>query len=213
MQTHTKRSLTEALKQVLLAGSDRGPTIGELVKTIGDKGFGLLLVVLSMPSALPIPAPGYSTPFGIAVALIALQMLCGRRSVWLPQRIMVVRIQPAIAEKMIGAVSRFLRRVERFIRPRHLWTYSSMGLSALALLIIIMAALMVLPIPLTNTFPAMVIFMIGVGLTEEDGLLAIAASFVGACATALYGVIIYLMIRQGPQAISNLKDWLLDWIH
>jgi hypothetical protein len=58
MQTHTKRSLTEALEQVLLAGSDRGPTIGDLVKTIGDKGFGLLLVVLSMPSALPIPCAG-----------------------------------------------------------------------------------------------------------------------------------------------------------
>ena len=61
--------------------------ISEVARAVGEKGFGMLLVVLSLPSALPVPAPGYSTPFGLVMALIALQMVCGRRTVWLPYKI------------------------------------------------------------------------------------------------------------------------------
>ena len=77
----------------------------------------------------------------------------------------------------------------------------------MGLLIVLMSALMILPIPLTNTFPAMVIFLVGVGLSEEDGLLAILAFAIGLAALALYGAIIYLLITEGPQAIDALKEW------
>ena len=98
--------------------------------------------------------------------------------------------------------------VEHLIKPRQRWIRSKAGQAALATVIIIMACLMMLPIPLTNTFPAMVIFMIGIGLSEEDGLLAIAAFAVGIAAVALYGVIIYLVITQGPEAAEGIKDWI-----
>jgi hypothetical protein len=65
-----------------------------------------------------------------------------------------------------------------------------------------------LPIPLTNTLPAMVIFLIGVGLSEEDGLLAIGAFAVGCLAVVLYGYIIYLVLSQGPEAVDGIKDWI-----
>lgn len=201
-------SLAETLEQTLVSQNEQGPSIGELTSAVGDKGFGLLLMILSLPSALPVPAPGYSTPFGIAIAIIAIQMLTGRHSVWLPEKIKQVRINPSIAEKMIGAASKFLRMVENWIKPRQRWVRSKGGQAALAIVIIIMSCLMMLPIPLTNTFPAMVIFMIGIGLSEDDGFLAIAAFGVGLCAVALYGYIIYLVITQGPEAAEGIKDWI-----
>ncbi|ADE54440.1 exopolysaccharide biosynthesis protein [Coraliomargarita akajimensis] len=201
-------SLAETLESLLESQHDKGPSIGELTEAVGDKGFGLLLMILSLPSALPVPAPGYSTPFGIAIALIAAQMLVGRHSVWLPNKIRDVRIAPKLASKMIGAASKFLRTIEHLIRPRQRWIRSRGGQAGLATVIIIMSCLMMLPIPLTNTFPAMVIFMIGIGLSEEDGLLAIAAFGVGIGAVALYGYIIYLVITQGPEAVDGIKDWI-----
>lgn len=201
-------SLAATLEQTLDSHDERGPSIGELSAAVGDKGFGLLLMILSLPSALPVPAPGYSTPFGIAIAIIAIQMLVGRHSVWLPEKIKHLRINPGLAEKMIGAASKFLRMVEHLIKPRQRWIRSKGGHAALAIVIIVMACLMMLPIPLTNTFPAMVIFMIGIGLSEEDGLLAIAAFAVGLAAVALYAYIIYLVITQGPEAAEGIKDWL-----
>lgn len=201
-------SLAATLEQTLDSHDERGPSIGELTAAVGEKGFGLLLMILALPSALPVPAPGYSTPFGIAIAIIATQMLIGRQSVWLPEKIKSVRINPSLAAKMIGAASKFLRMVEHLIKPRQRWIRSQAGQAALATVIIIMACLMMLPIPLTNTFPAMVIFMIGIGLSEEDGLLAIAAFGVGLGAVILYGYIIYLVITQGPEAAEDIKDWI-----
>lgn len=214
-QTHT--SLATALEQSLgqaraADAPQQGPSIGELCQAVGEKGFGLLLVILSLPSALPLPAPGYSTPFGIALALIALQMLAGRRSLWLPQKLNNLRIQPKLAAKMLQAASRFLRSLERWIKPRQQWIRARGGQAALAAVVLLMSALMILPIPLTNTFPAMVIFIIGVGLAEEDGLLAILAFAVGLAALALYAAIIYLLLTRGPETIDNLKDWIKQQI-
>jgi hypothetical protein len=200
--------LGDALEQLLETDNPRGPSIGEITETVGEKGFGLLLMVLSLPSALPVPAPGYSTPFGIAIGLIAMQMILGRQSIWLPERSKRVRIKPSLAKTMLGAAAKFLRKIERFIKPRQRWIRSRPGQASLAAVILIMACLMMLPIPLTNTFPAMVIFLIGIGLSEEDGLLAIGAFGIGLLAVLLYAVVIYVLLTQGPEAINAIKDWI-----
>jgi hypothetical protein len=187
-------------------------SIHEITVAVGEKGFGLVLMVLSLPSALPVPAPGYSTPFGIVIALIALQMMVGRESLWLPQKLAAIRIQPKLARTMLGSASKFLNTIERFIRPRQKWIRGRLGQAALACVVLVMACLMVLPIPLTNTAPAMVIFMIGVGLSEEDGLLAIGAFFVGCCAVLLYAGIIYIVLTQGVEAIEPIKEWIKSLI-
>ena len=198
--------LGDTLKRLLETDDERGLTISEITGAVGEKGFGLVLIVLSLPSALPVPAPGYSTPFGIVIALIALQMLLGHQAVWLPKKLGAIRIKPKLASTMLGTASKFLKKIERFIRPRQQWIRGRAGQAALALVIFIMACLMMLPIPLTNTFPAMVIFMVGVGLAEEDGLLAIGAFAVGCGAVLLYAGIIYIAVTQGPEAIEQIKD-------
>ena len=38
----------------------------DLLELAGKRVFGFLFVILSLPSALPVPAPGYSIPFGKA---------------------------------------------------------------------------------------------------------------------------------------------------
>ena len=200
--------LGDAIAKVLGNSGERGPSIGEITSGVGEKGFGILLVVLSLPSALPVPAPGYSTPFGIVIALIALQMMLGRRTVWLPRRLEAIRVRPKLADKMLGTASGFLRRIESWIRPRQRWIGSRTGQAGLSTVVLVMACLMMLPIPLTNTLPAMVVFMLGVGLSEEDGWLAIGAFVVGCLAILLYAGIIYVLLTQGSEAIEGAKEWL-----
>ena len=50
--------LGETLQKLLNTDDIRGLSINEVTCAVGEKGFGLLLIVLSLPSALPIPAPG-----------------------------------------------------------------------------------------------------------------------------------------------------------
>ena len=201
-------ALGETLQELLKADNEHGISIREITRAVGEKGFGLLLIVLSLPSALPVPAPGYSTPFGLVTALIALQMIIGQTTIWLPQKIGNIRIKPKLADKMLSSSSKFLSKIERYICPRRKWIHGRSGQVSLALLVLIMACLMMLPIPLTNTFPAMVIFMIGVGLSEEDGLLAIGAFTLGCFAVLLYMCIVYIILTQGVEAIEQIKDWI-----
>lgn len=211
MQTESKEghaSLAEVLWSALQRSEGENLNIGTLSREVGEKGFGLLLMILSLPSALPIPAPGYSTPFGVAILLIAIQMLSGRHNLWLPRRIQGVQIPSGLAKRMASAADKFLRATERWIKPRHKWIASPAGHAGLAIVVAVMATLMMLPIPLTNTFPAMVIFLIGIGLAEEDGLLAIVAFAIGLIAILLYAYIIYLLVTQGPEAVNQLKDWI-----
>ena len=214
MQTNSEEDhaehlpLGDALEELLQSDEARGPSIGEIVETVGEKGFGLVLMVLSLPSALPVPAPGYSTPFGIVIGLIALQMMLGRQTLWVPDKLKGVRIKPSLSKKMLGVAAKFPKKIERFIRPRQRWIRSRAGQAGLAIVVFIMACLMMLPIPLTNTVPAMVIFLIGIGLSEEDGLLAIGAFGIGLIAVCLYAAVIYIFLTQGPEAINGIKDWI-----
>lgn len=181
---------------------------------LGDRGYGLLLVMLSLPSAMPVPAPGYSTPFGVALVLIGLQLLVGKKVPWLPQWVLDRPVSPNLGRKMLAFAGGFFARLEHLIRPRLAWAFSPAGSSGAALLLLVMALLMIAPIPLTNTAPAAVIFLIGIGLVEKDGVVLGAALLLGVVALLLYLAAFYLIFHFGLEGVGELKEWVrgrLGW--
>lgn len=203
--------LSVELSQLLQSGGE-SLTVGRIAERIGDRGFGLLLVVLSLPSALPVPAAGYSVPFGVLLLALAGQMLTGFARPVVPRRLARVSMAGPFAARVLQAAAWALKRIERLVRPRMRWITSRGGQVAMGILVLLMSLLMMVPIPLTNTFPALVIFLIGVGLTEDDGLFALGACLVGAVAVLLYGGLIYAMVEHGPQVVGSIKEALLDWV-
>ncbi|MDQ7772739.1 MAG: exopolysaccharide biosynthesis protein [Elusimicrobiales bacterium] len=204
--------LTDELRKLLtLEHSADGVTLGEVFGRIGDRGFGLLLLILSLPSALPLPAPGYSTPFGILLFILALQMIYGRRTPWLPARAAGLRLKGKFVGAMLSFLEKFFGKVEFLIKPRLRWVGSRGGLVFLGLLVLIMAGLMILPIPLTNTAPAFVIFLIGVGLSEEDGVFCLLAAALGVMATGVYALVVYLFYRFGVAGLGQITEWLREF--
>ncbi|MEM7673420.1 MAG: exopolysaccharide biosynthesis protein [Verrucomicrobiota bacterium] len=214
--TNIERS-HESLSQTFLKLKEsqvtpEGIQMGKIVDAVADRGFGFILMLLALPSALPVPAPGYSTPFGIAIVLLGGQLIGAGRVPWLPQRVRNLRLGATLAEKMLSAASSFLKRVERFIQPRMRWITAKQSRRVLGIIIACMGSLMILPIPLTNTFPAMVVFALAIAIIEEDGLIGIGALAMGCGAVALYAVIVYLVITQGPEVIDVAKDQIKAWL-
>lgn len=203
--------LSEELRNLLLTEAD-SLTVAHLVDRVGDRGFGLLLLVLSLPSALPVPAAGYSVPFGILLLVLALQMIIGKNHPVFPARLQKTRLSRSFAEKLLNGASWIFTRLEWVVRPRMKWVGKRAGLMLMGVLVLIMAILMMIPIPLTNTFPAMVVFLIGIGLTEDDGVFAVLACFVGVFAVLLYGGLIWAMIVYGPEVADSVKEWIRSLI-
>ena len=209
-------ALSVQLREALSPDPTGKTTLGTVLDRIGEKGFGVLLLCLSLPSALPVPAPFYSTPFGLLIVLLAGQLLAGRQSIWLPRRARSLTLDPKLRSQMLAALEAVLRRTERFIRPRQRWVGSRVGRVFLGALLGLMGLLMVLPIPLTNTASAAVVFLIALGLTEEDGVVCLIGALVAGLAVALYGGVVWLFVvlvqEVGwAEAGEALRDQLKAW--
>lgn len=194
MQTHpAPHGLSQTLAEIERCANQSWLSVADLQTLMGDKGFGFLLVVLSLPSALPVPAPGYSIPFGILLILLGAQFAIGKtHAPRLPQRCLKWHIQGSFIPKMVHGARKFCRFVELFIRPRLSIFLIGPGRIWMGLLVIYMGTLMCIPIPGTNTLPAMVIFIIGVALLEEDGLLAVLATLGGTLVGMFYIFVLYV---------------------
>ena len=197
--------LSHCLNRILYSQDDvDGITLNNIFSQVGNKGFGMILAVMAIPSALPVPAIGYSTLFGILVATISLQMIFGRSTPWLPNRLKEIKLPRKPFGVIVHTTNLFFSRFEYLIKPRMHWIGSRLGLPLIGLLVFIMACLMIFPIPLTNTPPAIVIFAVGVGLSENDGILTGLACILGIFALILYTYVIYLIIIVGMNGMEKM---------
>lgn len=187
-------SISGSFRRIIEHCPDEGMTLGEMLKVLDSKGFGIFLVFLALPSALPVPAAGYSTPFGLIILLLGCQMLFARRVPWLPEKAKKLRLSRKTTVRVTKAGAAFFGKIEHLIKPRMHWIHQGPGRRFLAILVILMSLLMCLPIPTTNTFPAMVIFLVGISLSEEDGLFGLGAGLVGVLAVIIYLIPIYLLV-------------------
>lgn len=208
-----EKSLKETLEHILEISKSESIQISELFSNLGSKGFGIILVFLSLPSALPVPAPGYSTPFGIAIVLIAFQILIGKSSLKTPNSIKKIEFSPNSTQKILGFAIQLLSKIEPFIKPRLSQFQGKQLRPLIAINLILLASLMIIPIPLTNTLPAMVICLFGISICESDGLLTLISIILSLFSLVFYVFIIIAIMTLGPDALSNLSNWVSDFPH
>ena len=208
MQPSDKHHLSKDIENLLAHNEQDSLTFGTILDELKDKGFGIALVLLALPSALPVPAAGYSVPFGLFCILLALQMMLGRSEPALPDRVRSFELKSKLIYRMLGGLKKFFKMTEYLIRPRLKQANSKLGRFFLALVVLAMGVLMCIPIPGTNTFPAMVIFLIGVGLTEEDGLVCLAATLLGLLSIAFYVFILLFGAELIGDAWNQLKAFM-----
>ena len=182
------------LKQLVSKDGSQRLSLSEFTESAGARGFGLLIGILALPSALPVPAVGYSVPFGFMILLLGLQMLSGRSRPWLPAWASALTIKRSTMEKILAFTDRAFHWLERFIHPRFSGFYRRMGLFLGGLVATLMGLLMLTPIPSTNTLPAIVVVFVALGLTEADGLLLLLAVVAGVVAILMYSLLIVGML-------------------
>ena len=62
-------------------------TLRDMAEFLGDRSIGGLLLILALPMALPMPAPGISVLFGVPLIVISGPLALGYRRAWLPARL------------------------------------------------------------------------------------------------------------------------------
>ena len=100
-----------------VAHGSRPQTLGSLIDLFEEKGFAVLFVVLMAPSALPLPTGGVTNMLEVVTMLLALELIAGKRCVWLPQRWNRLELGGRRREKFASSLLRQVRRVERLSHP------------------------------------------------------------------------------------------------
>ncbi len=158
-------------------------TLGWLLDGLGDRSFGVVLLVLALLGLLP----GVSAVAGVVLMAPAFQMVLARPVPVLPRRVAARRFEAERLARVVRRVVPALRFLERFIRPRWATPFEATK-RVVGGVVLLLAASLLAPVPLSNVPPALAIVLIAFAYLEEDGLLlaiALAAALAMLAAASL----------------------------
>lgn len=160
----------------------------DLLTGLGRRGFGMLLLIATLPAFIPIPIGGAVS--GPLAMLIGAQLLVGMHRPWLPD--FVARRGPHrhALVKFNRRISPWLGRLEKLIRPRLPQLLAHRASAMLTgLLLFLLGLLLSLPIPLTNYIFGALLLLFALALLERDGVLILVGWIASAIAVAVFGVL------------------------
>jgi hypothetical protein len=201
-RARTTPRTSEILRRLLEDESRKSLTIEDIISELGPRSLPTSLMLFAIPEVLPIPIPGLSTVVVIPTGLISYQMFRGKEEISLPDWLLERSIPRSAFAACVNALMPFLEKAEAKVKPRWSWASSRPAKRFIGFFVLLMAAIIALPIPFTNMPFAIVIFIIGLGLAEEDGALISLGILLGIALIALIGVAalgILSLFGLGPQ--------------
>ena len=170
-----------------------GPrTLGRLTKAFGEKSFAVVFIVLMAVPAIPLPTGGVTHVFEVITMLLALELIIGRKTIWLPERWQNLDLAGPTSQKFTTALLKRIRWLERFSHPRlrgmvvHRWSGVIFGITVLALSLV---AFIAPPFSGLDTLPALGVVVISLGVLLEDFLMTAIGVVIGAVGALLVVVL------------------------
>jgi hypothetical protein len=182
-----------------------GPkTIGSLIDVFQERSFAVLFALLLAVPALPLPTGGVTHVFEVIAMLLALELIAGRRRVWLPERWrdreVSAGLQKSLAEKLLPR----LRWIERHSRARlgFLLRYRFSGIVyGLVVLALVVTAFVAPPFTGLDTLPSLGVVLLSLGVLLEDPILGFIGLLVGAAG-------VFAVVFLGKEVVDLLSGLL-----
>ena len=194
---------SEMLMSLAAATTTEEIDLATINQVLGSRSVGSLLLFLSLPMVIPVPAPGISVVFGIPLIFISLQLMFGRQSLWLPASIARRAISRENLHVYIARALPTLRRVEHLVQPRFAEMTSRLAIHAIGAMSLALAFIIALPVPLGHLIPGTAISIMALGLIEQDGL--------AICAGLLTGIFALLVVSSAIFGLVAVRHaWFLS---
>jgi hypothetical protein len=201
-QPHFER-LSDILKN-LAENDDPNMTLGDVVRALGERGFGALILLFAAPNLIPLP-PGSSFVFGVPLVFITAQLMIGQDKVWLPKPLNDARLGGGRLIHLLQRLVPYVVKIEKLLKPRGTLLASPLAERFAGFAGLFCAIILVLPIPGANIAPAFALCCLALGLIEQDGV-AMAGGWLGVLGTLviLYflGSVVFLFLRTGVDFFS-----------
>ena len=188
------RRLSEDLESILPQAQGHAVSFREILDVIHGRGISAVMVLLALPFVVPVPLPGFSTPIGLLFALFGLRIAFEKHP-WWPEWFLKRTLPSATLERLIQRSIRLIRWAEKLLKPRmhflQRWPIFRM-VNGLVIFSCGVALSLPIPIPFTNTIPALAILFLSMGIMEEDGLFILLGYGAAACAWIYFGILVWI---------------------
>jgi len=145
-------------------------TLHWLTGRLGERSFGIILLLLALLSLLP----GVSGVMGVLLMIIAIQMILARPEPLLPHWIAFRHFKTTPLVRVVYRTAQILRYLEKFVHPRWLTPFEATK-RITGSVVLLMGTILILPLPLSNILPAFVTILIAFAYLETDGMLLCCA--------------------------------------
>lgn len=201
----TTRTLSSLLADLRASLTGERSSIDTLLEGLHERGFGVAILLFSLPLSIPIPKPpGLSTLFGIPLLLLTVQQALGRHTLWMPRVIRRRSVSNEGLSKILNHAIPFTEKVEGFLRPRLEWVTLGVSSHIIGLIGTMLSAFICLPLPGSNTVPGIALTLMAGGVMMRDGLCVIIGAAAG-MGWVMGLSALYIMIgREGLNALHSL---------
>lgn len=165
---------------------DENISLKELINVMSGEGLQFMIIILIAPFLIPASIPGSSTPFGILIILLEIAYL-NNKSLYIPNFIGKYEISKENVLKLFDIIKKALGYVEKISKPRGKLSSKKYVLKINAVVNILLAFLLFLPLPIpfTDFIPATSMLLLAVSTLEHDSYLMILG-YVAAILTVIY---------------------------
>ena len=167
---------------------DTPKTVGALSEEFEERAFAVTILLLMFPSALPIPTGGITHVLEFFAIIVALQMVAGRTTLWLPKRFAQRELGASMTEKAVPFISRRIRWFEKYSAPRLAGLFDQrwfIRIIGLVILVFTLGAIIAPPFSGLDTLPALGIVIICLAIVLGDILMFVIGAVIGAGGIAL----------------------------
>ena len=205
MSQKENKAVSDLLEEVTSNTDSDRITLFELKSALHARGFGVLMLLFSLPLAIPVPVPpGYTTIFSVPLLLFAFQMLFGLETPWMPKWLEKKSFKRTTLALIVEKTAPIIRKAEKFTKSRLLFIFNSFGEKLIAFVSLLCAISIAIPLPLTNFIPAGGVSIMSLGLLNKDGMMVIIGMML-----SFFGIVVTLMvIILGPKLVVSMFSFL-----
>lgn len=176
-------------------------SVGDLLDVMNLRAFGALILIFSFPNMLPAP-PGLAGVLGLPLIFLSFQMMLGRLP-YLPKFITRQSTSREAYRAIVDRAAPWLARAERLLKQRLALLTTPVFERLLGFVCLVLALVLILPIPFGNLLPALALCVIALGLLERDGIWVLTGLTLACVALAVVGGIAYAVIKSAIFVILN----------
>ena len=156
-------------------------SVGDVVESIGHRGYGPFLVLPALLELSPLGGiPGVPTFLALLIGIAAIQVALGRNHLWLPPALECRQVPADKLELALRKMRPVANLLDRWFHKRMAWMTSAIVVRAAALLVVLLC-LTVPPLevlPFASSAPMIAIVMFGLAMTVRDGALMLGGLLV-----------------------------------